>query len=261
VAYQDLALPADIPWKRLASSSDIMDLTHGDRVFPPKWRSSVAIFYHEPDDLPETYCDRKITYLKLVCTITGYQDGAELGTQRPPTSDDWHQERTKIANLYHPCYGALLQVAISPNMKNGRTATLADYPYIVDFEPKRRELYEAVTKSGEVLGRSTSTLNLRKGVTSTETTEQASKVGAEVSVGVPLEAVEIGGKLTAEHAWKNGTAVEESNLRTTDDSREKRETYSHSTSLTQMYEIFTGYHLGSNRAVFFMVPRPHTVEE
>lgn len=260
--YQDLALPADIPWKRLASSSDMMDLTHGDRKFPPKWRSSVSVFYHEPEDLPETYCDRKVTYLKVVCSITGYQIGAELGTQKPATNDGWHQESTKLADLYHPCYGAILQVAISPNKKvNGKPIPLTDYPYIVDFEPKRRELYEAVTKSGEILGRSLSTLNVRKGATNTETTETASKIGAEVGVKVPIEGVPVEGKLSGEHAWKSGTAIEESNVRTTDDSREKRETYSHSTNLTQMYEIFTGYHLGSNRAVFYMVPRPHTVEE
>ena len=41
MAYQELALPIDIPWKRLAISSDMMDLQHGDRKFPPKWRSSI----------------------------------------------------------------------------------------------------------------------------------------------------------------------------------------------------------------------------
>lgn len=40
--------------------------------FPKKWRSSIAAFYHEPTKNSE-YGDRKITYLKIVCTITNYQ--------------------------------------------------------------------------------------------------------------------------------------------------------------------------------------------
>lgn len=75
MAYQDLALPLDIPWKRFGASADMMDTSLGDFKFPPKWRSSIAIFYHEIDgtDLPEayseSYCERKITYLKIVCSI------------------------------------------------------------------------------------------------------------------------------------------------------------------------------------------------
>ena len=39
-----------------------------------------------------------------------------------------------------------------------------------------------------------------------------------------------------------------------------RETYSHPTQLTQMYHQLDSYHVGTNRAVFFMLPRPHTVQ-
>ncbi len=63
---QDMSLPVDIPWKRLAASYDMMDTSYGARKFPPKWRSSVSVFYHEPTDLPDTYSDRIITYLKVV---------------------------------------------------------------------------------------------------------------------------------------------------------------------------------------------------
>jgi hypothetical protein len=54
---QNLSLPVDIPWKRLGASSDMMDTAFGDFKFPPKWRSSVTVFYHEldGDELPETF--------------------------------------------------------------------------------------------------------------------------------------------------------------------------------------------------------------
>jgi hypothetical protein len=42
--------------------------------------------------------------------------------------------------------------------------------------------------------------------------------------------------------------------------REQRETYSHTTQLTQMYHQLDSYHLGTNRAMFFMLPRPHVVQ-
>jgi hypothetical protein len=257
MAYQDLALPVDIPWKRLAASSDMMDTQIGDRRFPPKWRSSISIFYHEPTDLPETYCDRKVTYLKVVCSITGMQGGGEVSGYAGP-DDVLYDKVTQLGALYHPCYGAMLQVAVFPQTQAGMPAALADYPYIIDFEPKRRELYEAVSRSGEILGRSTSTLNLRKSGTGSETTDLSSIVGAEVKAGTQDG---LQGRLYGENRWGGGTHVVEENVQTTDESREKRETYSATTSLTQMYELLTGYHLGTNRALFYMLPRPHTTEE
>src|SRR5207244_5235504 len=42
---------------------------------------------------------------------------------------------------------------------------------------------------------------------------------------------------------------------------ENRETFSHSTQISQMYHLLDSYHLGTNRAVFFIQPRPHVLEE
>jgi hypothetical protein len=125
----------------------------------------------------------------------------------------------------------------------------------MDFEPKRREIYEAVSNSGEILGRSGSALNVRKSGTTGDSTEYASKIGAEVK-----GSDDSGTRTYGEKSWGGGTHVQEENVNTTDSSREKRETYSSTTNLTQMYELFTGYHLGSNRALFHMVSRPHTTE-
>ena len=45
-----------------------------------------------------------------------------------------------------------------------------------------------------------------------------------------------------------------------DQGREIRESFSHTTQLSQMYHQLNSYHLGTNRAVFFMLPRPHIVQ-
>ena len=50
------------------------------------------------------------------------------------------------------------------------------------------------------------------------------------------------------------------NIRTTDAAREARETFSHTTQLSQMYHQLNSYHLGTNRAAFFVLPRPHVVQ-
>jgi hypothetical protein len=51
------------------------------------------------------------------------------------------------------------------------------------------------------------------------------------------------------------------NQNTTDTSREARETLSRTTQTSQMYQLFNGYHLGSNRALFVVAPRPHIVSD
>jgi hypothetical protein len=78
MALTEMSLPIDIPWKRMGVSKDMIDQKSGDLTFPKKWRSSIAVFYHEPTELPPDYCNQKITYLKIVCTITNYQfDGKD----------------------------------------------------------------------------------------------------------------------------------------------------------------------------------------
>jgi hypothetical protein len=52
---------------------------------------------------------------------------------------------------------------------------------------------------------------------------------------------------------------EEVDITTTDSSTERRETAGRSTQLSQMYQLFNAYHVGTNRAVFLSFPRPNIV--
>ena len=70
-----LNLPIHVPWKLIAVSPDMMDKRFCNKSFPYAWRSSLAISAYEPrpEELPEDLCEGRITFLKVTCTITGYQ--------------------------------------------------------------------------------------------------------------------------------------------------------------------------------------------
>ena len=77
-----LTLPVDIPWKRLCVSGDMNDGALCDARFPPRWRSSIAIFSYQPPDEDQMYENMVVSYLKVSCTVTGYQAGrGEVGLE------------------------------------------------------------------------------------------------------------------------------------------------------------------------------------
>jgi hypothetical protein len=261
-----LSLPIDIPWKRLCVSDDMIDENVCDREFPYRWRSSIAIFSYEPPEEHQTYDDMIVSYLKVACTITGLQPGDEIrrelgiapgGKVNPFNDPDVTELEIDSLNKYYGCYGAILEVSLKP--LGSAADDKSKYPYFMDFEPKKRELYELVSETGEVMSRSLSDLNVQKGATTTQSHEVLDVFkGASAEVGVAK--VGVGGSVQGEWGTRDVTQHEYSNQRSTDQSREMRELFSHTTQLTQMYHQFTSYHLGTNRAVFFMLPRPHIVQ-
>src|SRR6266404_2375732 len=132
-----LGLPIDIPWTRICVTEDMVDRVVCDPVLPPKWHSSIAVFKYRPDDEYQLYPDYEITYLKVSCTLTGYQ----------PLEDeiqghiDWNgvdvttlEGVTELLSSYYPCTGAILQVAVGPSdQREGHP--LGQYPFFMDFEP------------------------------------------------------------------------------------------------------------------------------
>ena len=135
-----------------------------------------------------------------------------------------------------------MQIAVYPNNAEGVTPN--DYPYIMDFEPKKRELFEQVTAGGGV----------PNGLVEQALADQSSTNTQSVDVHASGRIFGIGVSASAGATWQQVDS------RTTDTLREERETLSHTTSFSQMYQLFNGYHLGTNRALFVGVaPRPHTV--
>jgi hypothetical protein len=130
---------------------------------------------------------------------------------------------------------------------------LEDYPHIVDFEPKSRDLYQASTETGEVLTASDTRVNAGKSHVRTATTQTGLSFLSKSRSG--SETIFSESSLGLTHQW--GDTEQDSNVLQAEASRERRERQATSTTLSQMYNLLTGYHLGTNRALFLMLPRPH----
>jgi hypothetical protein len=141
--------------------------------------------------------------------------------------------------------------------RHARDATLADYPHIVDFEPKNRDLYQAATKNGELLSASISDVKLNKTMAHTESTETGVEhAGKYTSPQSPYGQFEASHKIS--HKW--GETDADTTTIAGDASRDRRERVGSATNLVQMYNLLSGYHSGTNRALFLMLPRPHVLQ-
>jgi len=262
-----LNLPTDIPWERICVTEDMIDPRICDARMPAKWQTSMAVFKYRPEDEDQLYPNYVMTYLKVTATITGYQpldqeiqgqidwDGVDVSTI-PGLTD--------LLNSYNPCHGAILQVAVGP--VPGRDLPLDEYPFFMDFEPKKRELYELATDTKEKQSRSIESLNITKSAGSTQSMEILDIDQGGGGFGAQASYAGTGGgfSYTAPNGqWgtKRINADESLSSRSSDVGQEKRETFSYSTQLSQMYHLLDSYHIGTNRAVFFVQPRPHTLEE
>lgn len=279
-----LNLPTDIPWERICVTEDMIDRVVCDERLPSKWQSSLAVFKYVPEDECQLLPNYNITYLKVTATITGYQplDKEIQG------NIDWHGVNVStipglkdLLNSYNPCHGAILQVVVgpppTPQQKPPIThhveepqidIPLKDYPFFLDFEPKKRELYELATDTKEKQSRSIESLNITKSGGSTQSMEVLDvDMGGSVGFGMQGSYAGTGGGFnvssSSQGQWgtKRLNAEESMSSRSTDVGQEKRESFSFSTQLSQMYHLLDSYHLGTNRVVFFIQPRPHVLEE
>lgn len=250
-----LSVPTDIPWRRVCASGDMFDADPCDLVLPPRWRSSIALFRYDPEDSFQPYPDLRVTYLKLTVTLTPFAPELDIQLGR--------REVDAVAPAF-PCYGALLHVTVAP--PEGQRADLPRqaYPYFLDVEPKKRELYELVTDTGEVLSGSTSGLSVGKSQGALQTTELYNlnhgwNFGLSASGSGPVGGGSGSGYvgISETRGSVSSSGYQSSDIRTADQSTERRELHSHTTQLSQMYNLFQAFHVGTNRALFLMEPRPH----
>ena len=261
-----LNLPTDIPWRRICVTRDMLDRVVCDERLPGKWRSSIAVFKYRPPDEYQEFDDYDITYLKVTATIAGYQP-LDQEIQGQINWGGVNVESlpglTDLLNTYNPCHGAILQVVAGP-ADDDDDIPIDRYPFFIDFEPKKRELFEVATDTHEKQSRSIQAVNVTKSAGSTQSLEVLD-VDMGGSVGGQATIFGTGGGFSTSSQGQWGTkrlnADESMASRSSDVAQEKRETYSFSTQLSQMYHLLDSYHLGTNRAVFFIQPRPHTLEE
>jgi hypothetical protein len=254
------AFSNDIRWQMLAVSPDMMDTTQGNTNFPFAWRSSLAIYGAVPPTEEQIACEQQTLYLKISATITGYQPSKEETEQGYVQFPDVPiEEMDRIIKEYFACYGAFLQVAVFPRQPD---TPLASYPHIVDFEPKVRDLYQTATEHGEILTASKSGVKTDRSFSHTEETETGLDLNTTLKFPLSKKDSEkegegvVGGKLS--HQW--GETDKDTWQVIADAARERRETIGMKTEISQMYNLLTGYHAGTNRAAFLMLPRPHILQ-
>ncbi len=263
-----LNLPTDIPWERICVTEDMIDPVVCDKRLPAKWQTSLAVFKYRPEDEFQMYPEYDITYLKVTATITGYQPlDKEIQGEI-----NWNGVNvasipglTDLLNSYNPCHGAILQVVVGPKGKKPKIP-LKDYPFFLDFEPKKRELYELATDTHEKQSRSIESLNITKSSGSTQSMEILDIDMGGGGFGAQASYAGTGGGFSysapnGQWGTKRLNVDESLSTRSSDVGQEKRESFSFSTQLSQMYHLLDSYHLGTNRVVFFVQPRPHTLEE
>lgn len=252
------AFSNDIRWHLLAVSRDMMDTSHGNAHFPFAWRSSLAIYGAVPPPEEQIVCAQQTLYLKITVTITGYQPSKEETEQGYVQFPEVPiEEMDRILKEYFACYGAFLQVGVFPRLAD---TPLNSYPHIVDFEPKVRDLYQTATENGEILSASKSGVKTDRSFSRTEDSETGLDLSAALKFPLGKDEKggtgEVGGKLS--HKW--GETDKDTWQVTADAARERRETTGIKTEISQMYNLLAGYHAGTNRAAFLMLPRPHILQ-
>ena len=137
-----LDLPANIPWKLIAASPDMMDTVFCSKLFPLAWRSALALSVHEPpvEDLPESLRSQRLAYLKITCSVTGYQPSKEETDQIVSSFPDQPTEAQRAAldrilSDYFACYGALLNVAVFPGPRKVWKEVTIDCAALPDARP------------------------------------------------------------------------------------------------------------------------------
>lgn len=249
--------PDSIPWKTIAASPDMMDITFNNRRFPFAWRSSLAISVYEPptEALPTLMCGQRIAFVKVTCSLTGYQpsggDGGEVTFGDVPL-----EELERLTSEYLGCYGALLNVAFFPPSGGlvvvGSQPDLRQFPHVLDFSPKNRELIRGITESGEMLTGSSRSI----GIDQSKTTTSKNETTVGVEAGIKIEPVEATASI--EHTWGSSEENKQGLSLETGDSLQNKKGYA--TTLDQLYSLLTGYHTGTNRATVIMLARPGTLQ-
>ncbi|MEP7218571.1 MAG: hypothetical protein ABI876_06620 [Bacteroidota bacterium] len=250
-----LPLPQDIPFQLIAASPDMMDVRFCDKRFPFEFRSSIAIYGYEPKDLPEPACSGRITYLKIAVSITGYKPtqselmGHIVDLPGVPTAQLF-DNYNDIIRKYFPCFGALLNIAVFP--PSGSGVPLTKYPHIIAFEPKSRDLMVATTLEGEILNQSSGKIHTDFSTKSTKSTK------LEIVPSAKFERPPISASLTG--TFSNETTRERDNSSGTEMESTTAYKRGFSTEIEQMYNMLTGYHVGTNRANFLILPYPHIAQ-
>jgi hypothetical protein len=130
---------------------------------------------------------------------------------------------------------------------------LNEFPHIIDVEPKIRDLIQAASETGEILTSSKSNVKTNKSLTNTESSETGFTLGATAGK-------KDGNSVTGTLTHKNTETEQDNWSVATDASRERQEKEGSTTQISQLYNLLSSYHIGTNRALFLLLARPHVLQ-
>lgn len=275
MALLALNYPEEIAWERVCVSLDMEDHDACDDHMPPRWASSMALYRYLPDVSQQPDPARRLVYYKLTCSFAPYQPyDQELdqvfdlwtnGIEASPEIPDFKATKA-FAQQPIPAYGAMVQLAVSHGAWSDETKPEPQVRgpiYIADVQPKQRVMYETVSDTKEMASRTLESLNVQKGSGTTQSNEvwdiDRSQFGATAGTGSVGPGANVSAGVSSERGTKSVTQHDEKRMLTGDDSRERRETLSHTTQISQIYSLLQAYHVGTNRVLFLVSGRPHTV--
>jgi hypothetical protein len=140
--------------------------------------------------------------------------------------------------------------------KESKPFDLIEFPHFIDAEPKIRDLIQAATESGEILTSSKSNIKTNKSLTHTDSSETGFKLGAGISPAQAKGGYSASGEMT----HKNTETEQDNWTVATDASRERQEKEGTTTQISQLYNLLSSYHIGTNRVQFLMLARPHVLQ-
>jgi hypothetical protein len=233
-------LPAGIRWRALTRKPLVMNPKGCLPAPPDPLVPSLALSVAE-DPVGDQDCTIT-SYIKVTLTVSGLR--AQSSGQGSTTPAIWG------------CYGALIQLAVnsySLNMKD------ADFPVITDFEPKLRDLYQGATLDNEVLSGSTGQTTIDRASKSTSSTTLGLTVSGGFGPGAANDERRVPNANASGSISSTRTEEQDYDFSTVSGQSSSQRNAT-TTSVSQMYNLLTGYHSGTNAIALVMYPRPHIVQ-
>ena len=190
--------------------------------------------------------------------ILAFSNGVQIDDQQTDTTQGVEHEVTIEGTgidqvvLTHDS-GIASLIGMSFETFESRKFNLNEFPHIIDVEPKVRDLIQASTESGEILTTSKSNIKTNKSLTHTENSQTGWKLSAS---GGEKDKYNVLGELN----HSNSETEEQNWSVATDASRERADKQGSSTQVSQLYNLLNSYHVGTNRAQFLMLARPHVLQ-
>lgn len=238
-----VVLPAGIRWRPIAQLPDPFNPEPCSPRPPDLLTPTLAVSVAE-DPVEDGDCSIT-SYVKVTASLTGklMPSGGRQGHQSIGIDTVWG------------CFGATLRIAVNPLEKDPGAA---GGPVITDFEPQLRDLYQGGTIEDEVLSGSSGQTTVDRATKSIASTT----LGLSVTGGYGLGQGNTGkgGNISATGSISGTRSLEMDYDFNTVSGTSSSKRNATTDTISQMCNLLTGYHAGTNCIGVEMYPRPHIAQ-